>query len=65
MFEDIRVDALVFKVLLTADKYDDAVRGASALPTVKDVRRTVMQASSHVIVECWNRSVHARVRFGN
>ena len=65
MFEEIRVDALVFKVLLTADKYDDAVRGASALSTVKDIRRTVRQASSHVIVECWNRSVHARVRFGN
>ena len=65
MFKDVRVDALVFKVLLTAD---DAVRGASALPTVKDVRRTVMQASSHVIVECLNRSVHAWVRtqgFGN
>jgi hypothetical protein len=39
------------------DKYDNAVRGASALPTVKDVMRTVMQASGNVIVEYWNRSV--------
>ena len=45
------------KYFFTADRYDAAVCGANARPTVKDVRRTVMHASGQVIVECWNRSV--------
>ena len=36
------------------------MRGASAQPVVNDVRRTVIHASGHVIVECWNRSCHSR-----
>ena len=45
------------RYFFTAERYDDAVRGASARPVVKEVRRTVIHASGHVIVECWNRSV--------
>jgi hypothetical protein len=45
------------RYFLTAERYEDAVRGASARPVVNDGRRTVMHASGHVIVEYWNRSV--------
>jgi hypothetical protein len=44
------------RYFLTAERYEDAVRGTSARPVVNDVRRTVIYASGHVIVECWNRS---------
>jgi hypothetical protein len=47
----------VSKYFFTADRYDAAVCGASTRPMVNDVRRTVMHASGHVIMECWNRSV--------
>jgi len=45
------------RYFLTAERYENAVRGASARPMVNDTRRTVMHASGHVIVEYWNRSV--------
>jgi hypothetical protein len=44
------------RYFLTAERYEDAVRGASARPVVNDVRRTVIHASGHVIVEYLNRS---------
>ena len=45
------------RYFLTAERYEDAVRGASARPVVNNVRRTVViHASGHVIVVCWNRS---------
>ena len=45
------------RYFLTAERYEDTVRGASARPMVNDTRSIVMHASGHVIVECWNRSV--------